>query len=319
LGEYVKEHCREVEVKREVYERLSEIDGSLGVSSSSLIELLVDAVSESVSRDMSATPVADFKFNISEEVREKLYKIKPRTVAYLYSAGKDSSLALLLTRDFVRDLCREIGCRVYMLHIVIAGNSHPLNTYAASTVMEWHRKHYGFEPIYKVAPFVFQEGVIKWGLQIGPGRWCFMIHKDRILREIERLLPKPLVHVDGMSPGDSKARSKKIKAELELITTRNTWYWAWHPLFSLNLSGEEKLRILEQHEEFRPIVEIYREYGDSLNCVLCPYKSVDKLMIHNSVENLSAIYYFVKEVLKSDRWRRKYSRLASRTLVEFTK
>jgi 3'-phosphoadenosine 5'-phosphosulfate sulfotransferase (PAPS reductase)/FAD synthetase len=254
---------------------------------------------------------------IDVNVREQLYRIRPRSVVYLFSGGKDSSLALLLTRDFVRDLCREIGCKVWMLHIVIAGNSHPLNSFATATVMEWHRKHYGFEPIYKVAPFVFQEGVTRWGLQIGPGRWCFMIHKDRILREIERLLPKPQVQIDGMSPGDSKVRSEKIKAELELITTRNTWYWAWHPLFSLNMSSEEKLRILEQHEEFKPIVEIYREFGDSLNCVLCPYKSIDKLMIHNSVEDLKVLYHFVKEALRSKRWLRKYSKLANKTLTSY--
>jgi 3'-phosphoadenosine 5'-phosphosulfate sulfotransferase (PAPS reductase)/FAD synthetase len=245
------------------------------------------------------------------EVKEQLRKIRPRSIIYLFSGGKDSSLALLLTRDFVRDFCRETNCRVHILHIVIAGNSHPLNTFAVATVMEWHRKNYGFEPIYKTAPFVFQEGVVRWGLQIGPGRWCFVMHKDRILREIERLMPQPQVHIDGMSPHDSKARSEKIKSELELVTTRdNTWYWAWHPLFSLNLSSEEKLKILEQHEEFRPVAELYREFGDSLNCVLCPYKPLNKLMVYHSVENLYPLYRFAREVLRSERWRRKYSKLA---------
>jgi len=252
-------------------------------------------------------------------VKEQLHRIKPRTIVYLFSGGKDSSLALLLTRDFVRDFCREIGCRVYMLHIVVAGNSHPLNTYASAAVMEWHRKNYGFEPLYRVAPVVFQEYLAKYGFQTGPGRWCFILHKDRVLREIERMLPQPQVHVDGMSPSDSKVRSEKIEAELELVKTAdNTWYWAWHPLFNLNLSSEEKLKMLEQYTEFRPVVELYREYGDSLNCVLCPYKSIDKLMVHNSVEDLSVVYYFTKEALKSKRWRRKYSRLADKTLVEFT-
>jgi len=252
------------------------------------------------------------------ELREELYRIRPRTIVYLFSGGKDSSLALLLTRDFVRDFCREIKCKVYILHIVIAGNSHPLNTFAAAAVMEWHRKHYSFEPLYRVAPIVFQEYLVKYGLQTGHGRWCFILHKDRVLRETERKLPQPQVHVDGMSPSDSKTRSEKIKAELELVKTAdNTWYWAWHPLFSLNLTSEEKLRILEQYEEFKPIVTLYREYGDSLNCVLCPYKSISKMMIHHDVEDLSAIYYFVKEVLKSQKWRRKYSKLANKTLVEF--
>jgi 3'-phosphoadenosine 5'-phosphosulfate sulfotransferase (PAPS reductase)/FAD synthetase len=250
------------------------------------------------------------------DVKEQLRRIRPRSIIYLFSGGKDSSLALLLTRDFIRDFCREIGCRVYILHIVLAGNSHPLNTFAAAAVMEWHRKNYSFETLYKTSQFVFQEGVVKWGMQTGLGRWCFVIHKDRILREVERLMPQPQVHIDGMSPSDSKTRSERIETELELITTAdNTWYWAWHPLYSLDLSSEEKLKILEQHDEFKPIVELYREYGDSLNCVLCPYKSIDKLMVQHKVENLSTIYYFVKEALRSQKWRRKYSKLANKTLL----
>jgi hypothetical protein len=251
------------------------------------------------------------------DARERLRNIRPRTIVYLYSGGKDSSLALLLTGDFARELCEEIGCKVYILHIVIAGNSHPLNTYASAAVMEWHRKHYGFEPMYRVAPFVFQEGVVRWGLQIGPRRWCFMMHKNRVLREVEGRLPKPIVEVDGMSPGDSRFRAENVGSELELVgTSDGTWYYAWHPLYGLSLSSEEKLRMLEQHEEFRPVVELYREFRDSLNCVVCPYKPVEKLMVHNSVEDLSVVYSFVREALRSSRWRRRFSKLSNRTLLD---
>jgi hypothetical protein len=72
--------------------------------------------------------------------------------------------------------------------------------------------------------------------------------------------------------------------------------------------------MLELHEEFRPIAELYREYGDSLNCVLCPYKTTDKLLIHNNTENLSALYYFVKEALRSKKWHKKYSILTNKPL-----
>jgi len=34
--------------------------------------------------------------------------------------------------------------------------------------MEWHRKHYGFEPMYRASDFVFQEGMVRWGLQVEP-------------------------------------------------------------------------------------------------------------------------------------------------------
>ena len=49
----------------------------------------------------------------------------------------------------------------------------------------------------RVAPVVFQEH-LGFGFQTGPGRWCFTLHKDRVLKEIERRLPQPQVHVDGV-------------------------------------------------------------------------------------------------------------------------
>ena len=253
---------------------------------------------------------------VHASVAEQLHKIKPRAIVYLFSGGKDSSLALLLTRDFVRDFCREINCRVYMLYIYITGNTHPLNAYAAYSVMLWHKRNYEFEVITRAHNRLFQEYASKYGLQKGSGRWCYAEFKKRLIVEVERLLPQPLVEVDGMSPSDSKARGERVTAELELVERSNGFkFYAWHPLYSLNLSSEEKLKMLEQHEEFKPIVELYREYGDSLNCVLCPYKSIDKLMVQHKVEDLSAIYYFAREALRSQKWRRKYSKLASKTLL----
>jgi 3'-phosphoadenosine 5'-phosphosulfate sulfotransferase (PAPS reductase)/FAD synthetase len=256
-------------------------------------------------------------YTVATSVVEQLRRIRPRTIVYLYSGGKDSSLALLLTRDFVRDLCREIGCRVYVLYIYITGNTHPLNAYAAYSVMLWHKRNYGFEIITKAHSKLFQEYAEKYGLEIGSGRWCYSEFKAGLIREVERTLPQPLVEIDGMSPHDSKARSEKITAEFELVERSSGFrFYAWHPLFGLNLSSEEKLKMLEQYEEFRPVVQLYKEFGDSLNCVLCPYKSVDKLLVHHGVEDLSAIYYFAKEALKSRRWHKKYSKLANRTLLE---
>jgi len=184
--------------------------------------------------------------------------------------------------------------------------------------MEWHRKHYGFEPLYKCVDTVFQECIVKWGLQIGKQRWCFIRFKDRIFREVEKMLPRPQVHIDGMSPSDSKVRSEKIKSEIEFIETAdNTRYYAWHPLYSIDLDGEEKLKLLKQYEEFRPIVELYEEFSDSLNCVLCPYKSIDRMLQHNNVEDLSPIYYFIKEALRSKRWCKRFSKLNTVKLDEW--
>jgi 3'-phosphoadenosine 5'-phosphosulfate sulfotransferase (PAPS reductase)/FAD synthetase len=247
-------------------------------------------------------------YNVSEEVRKKFYDIRPRSIVYLFSGGKDSSLALLLTRDFVKKFSDEMGCKVYMLHIVIAGNSHPLNTYASAYVMEWHKINYGFNPIYRVSNFVFQEGVIRWGLQIGPGRWCFVMHKNRVLRDLEKQLPRPQIHIDGMSPSDSKVRSEKITSEIEFIeTTERTSYLAWHPLYSVDLSSEEKFKILEQHEEFKPIVLLYKRFGDSLNCILCPYKGKKKYMKHHAIEGLDIIASFIDLVMRSGEWKKKFN------------
>jgi len=254
---------------------------------------------------------------LATDTKEQLYRIRPRTIVYLYSGGKDSSLALLLTRDFVRELCEEIRCRVYMLYIYITGNTHPLNAYASYTVMLWHKRNYGFEVIARAHSRLFQEHVAKYGLQKGSGRWCYAEFKKRLIVEVERLLPQPLVEVDGMSPSDNRARGERITAELELVERSNgIRFYAWHPLYSLNLSSEEKIKLLEQHPEFRPIVELYRVFGDSLNCVVCPYKPVEKLVVHNGIEDLSAVYHFAKEALTSRRWHRRFSKLANRTLLE---
>ena len=105
--------------------------------------------------EKSATSIS-VSYSVNEDVKRRLYEIRPKTVIYAFSGGKDSSLALLLTRDFIKKFCEETRCRVYILYIVIAGNTHPLNSYASAYVMEWHRIHYGFEPMYRVAPYVFQ-------------------------------------------------------------------------------------------------------------------------------------------------------------------
>ena len=68
-------------------------------------------------------------FKVGEEVSRKLYEIKPRSIVYLFSGGKDSSLVLALTRDFVKKFCEETKCKVYVVYIYVTGNTHPLNAY----------------------------------------------------------------------------------------------------------------------------------------------------------------------------------------------
>ena len=256
---------------------------------------------------------------VGEAVRERLLRLRPRTILYLFSGGKDSALALLLTRDFARELAERVGARVYMLYIVVTGNTHPLNAYAAATVMEWHRRRYGFEPIYRASDRVFQEYAAKFGLQKGSSRWCYTQFKEKIFREVERSLLKPIVEIDGMSPGDSKQRSEKITEELQrIVTARGSKFWAWHPLFSLQMSDDEKLEVLRKHPEFEPIVYLYEAFGDSMNCVVCPYKPLRKMMKYRLAEDARILQRFAQACLRSERWKRYFNGLLDGAL-ELTK
>jgi 3'-phosphoadenosine 5'-phosphosulfate sulfotransferase (PAPS reductase)/FAD synthetase len=244
------------------------------------------------------------------DVLKRIEELRPRSIVYLYSGGKDSSLALLLTRDAVRELAQRIKARIYMLYIAVAGNTHPLNAYAAAAVMEWHRQNYGFEPLYRCTGFVFQEGAAKWGLQKGPRRWCYVKCKHTALREVERELPKPLLEIDGMAPSDAAQRGRLLRDELEEVEAGGgTKFWAWHPLFSSRLSDEEKLEALREHPEFEPIVILYEVFGDSLNCVVCPYKPLRKMMRYRLAEDARVLHRFAQVCLNSERWRRYFGGL----------
>ena len=256
--------------------------------------------------------------HVKSWTEEQIRKIRPWSVVYLYSGGKDSSLALLLTRDLVKKLSKEMKFGVYMLYVCIPGNTHPLNAFAASAVMKWHEEKYGFKPIFVAAPKVFHEYMSKYGLQRGKGRWCYTEFKEKAFREHERRLPRPILEINGMSPRDSKNREEMIDAEFQLVNTKSGMsFYAWHPLFSLNISDEEKLKVLESHEEFRPVVTLYKVFGDSLNCVVCPYKSPSKMVKHHGVEDLAVLYYFTKQYLRSDKWKKYFSRLLNVPLVYF--
>jgi len=233
-----------------------------------------------------------------------LEDIKPRSIVYLFSGGKDSSASVILTRDVVKEYATKNNAQVYMVYIYITGNTHPLNAYCASSVMLWHEKHYGFKPVFLAKDKVFQEYVAKYGLEIGSGRWCYSVFKAELIRNFERTIPRPVVEIDGMKPSDSKHRSEAISSEFQLITRVNGFrYYAWHPL--INMSDEHALGIIKEHEEFKCVTDLYETYGDSLNCIICPYKSRYKTVEYHYAENnaLNVLYPFVKEALKSSRWK----------------
>jgi 3'-phosphoadenosine 5'-phosphosulfate sulfotransferase (PAPS reductase)/FAD synthetase len=249
-------------------------------------------------------------------------QIRPRTVLYLFSGGKDSALALLLTRDLIKDLCSEIGCKVYVVHIVIPGNSLPANTFCSQYVLKWHESNYGFVPVVLAAPKSFPELMCKYGFQIMSGRWCWAEFKEKPLRSFEQVLPRPILEIDGMSKSDSRWRAQAMKAEIERVTTNEGRdYWAWHPLFSLDIDSDKKLELLRQHKEFECIVRLYEVYGDSMNCVICPYKSKEKLMKLAGSDPAAAVYWnLIDACVRSERWREKFSLLGnSKKITDYIK
>ena len=248
------------------------------------------------------------EFKVSDEVVKKLYEIKPRSIVYLFSGGKDSSLALLLTRGFIKKLCEDIKCKVFVVYIYVTGNTHPLNAYCAQYILKWHEINYGFTPVVLASNKMFTDYMCKYGFEIPKGRWCYTEFKEKPLREFEYTIPRPVIEIDGMSPGDSLWRSDIIDSEIQEIRTNSgRYYWSWHPLFSINMDSKQKLEMLKRCPEFSCVVNLYKIYGDSMNCTLCPYKSKEKLMKLNAVEPGSIYYSTIDICLRSDRWKNKFS------------
>jgi len=245
-----------------------------------------------------------------------LESVKPRSIVYLFSGGKDSSAALILTRDVVREYALKNNAKVYIVYIYITGNTHPFNAYCASSIMLWHEKNYGFKPVFLAREKVFQEYVAKYGLEIGSGRWCYTEFKEKLIRDFERTIPRPVVEIDGMKPSDSKHRSEIITSEIQVIERANGFrYYSWHPLY--NMRDEDVFEVVRKHQEFRCVVDIYERFGDSLNCVICPYKSREKILrYHFSDSNaLEVIYPFMKLAIRSRNWLKRFE--APNTLEKF--
>jgi 3'-phosphoadenosine 5'-phosphosulfate sulfotransferase (PAPS reductase)/FAD synthetase len=255
---------------------------------------------------------------LNEKVVEEIRKIGPKTVEYLYSAGKDSSLALLITRDAVKKLREELGFDVYMVYVLIPGNTHPLNAYAAALVMEWHRENYGFEPIYICREKILQEFAKRYGFPVGKNRWCFSEFKRKIFNDIDKKMNQPIVKIKGMSPSDSSARKYIVNSELELISPKGTVpHYSWTPLFSLDLSSKEKLNILRKHKEFEPIVFMYDRFGDSMNCMYCPYKSKENIEKLHRVEDMTVVKMFIDRFISSRSVRKSVSGITNMSLSDF--
>jgi len=242
---------------------------------------------------------------VSKTILDRIYEIKPKSIVYLLSGGKDSAAALILTRDIVKQYAVENKARVYILYVYVTGNTHPLNAYCAYSIGKWHEKHYGFKFVAKARNKLFQDYMSKYGLMIGPRRWCYLEFKEKVFREFHKTLPKPVLYIDGMKPSDSRHRREIITEELQYIKAYNREYWAWHPLFSIS-SNEEVLEIIRQHPEFKCILRLYEKFGDSLNCIVCPYKPRKKLLQYHFAEDLGIIHDYMKLVMRSKYYLSKY-------------
>jgi hypothetical protein len=255
---------------------------------------------------------------LNESILDEIRKIKPRTVEFLYSAGKDSSLAVLITRDAIKELRDELNFDVYMVYVLIPGNTHPLNAYAAALVMEWHKEHYGFETIYACREKVMQDLAKRYGFQIGPNRWCFSEFKRELFTAIDRRMKRPILKINGMSPKDSTLRMEVVEAELQLIDSKGAVpYYSWTPLFSLDLSSKEKLDLLRKHREFEPVIWLYDKFGDSMNCLYCPYKSKDKISALHRVEDMTVVKMFIDRFITSEKVRKSVSGVSNMSLADF--
>ena len=248
---------------------------------------------------------------------EVLLSVRPKSIVYLFSGGKDSSLALLMTRDIVKEFCEKNNCKVYVVYVYVTGNTHPDNAFASSYIMEWHRKHYGFESIYLTSPKLFTDMMCKYGFSTPRGRWCWTEFKEKPISDFYSRIAKPVLYIDGMSPHDSELRERSVASELQRVESRRGTYWSWHPLFSLNLDSQQKLNILKQHKEFRHVIDLYERYGDSMNCTICPYKSREKLMKMSASVLADAYRELVGLCLHSEKWKDRFALLQTNNLEKY--
>jgi hypothetical protein len=112
-----------------------------------------------------------------------------------------------------------------------------------------------------------------------------------------------------------------VVAELqEMKTYSSRHYWSWHPLYNMKLDSKQRLEMLRQHPEFECVVKLYEDFGDSMNCTICPYKSKEKLMKLNAVEPGSIYYSTIDICLRSGRWKDKFSMLNNgKKITDFIK
>jgi len=64
-------------------------------------------------------------------------------------------------------------------------------------------------------------------------------------------------------------------------------------------------------------VELYRRFGDSMNCIVCPYKRGPKYARLNAVENMYAVWAFADRALKSNRWKHELAPTRATTLLDY--
>jgi hypothetical protein len=78
--------------------------------------------------------------------------------------------------------------------------------------------------------------------------------------------------------------------------------------------GEWYRHLLSRHPEEEPVVLLYEAFGDSMNCVVCPYKPLGKMRRYRLAEDARILRRFAEVALRSERWKRYFSGLLDGSL-----
>ena len=240
-------------------------------------------------------------------IRVAFEQLNPRVAYVLFSAGKDSSAALLATLEALG----WDASRVVIVYNEIAGNTARVNVDAFRATM----RRVGIREIRVVlsrnelqrvtrdavlrgeggfAVHIVATGprgedyaalVERWGpppvLPAGK-RWCTRALKAKYWDALaaKESWPRPIrVTIDGVKRADSRRRG----ALLDRVTddhpytahiTGRIMHYAIHPLYDYS---DAEVRAILRDYGLEEISALYDAYNDSLNCIFCPFKRVEKL------------------------------------------
>jgi len=233
-----------------------------------------------------------------ERVKKFVEKHRPRFIYAFYSGGKDSTvstLAALRATKNVIVIYTEVVGNTHQLNIELAREfayEHGMNVYWIEAKNRVRFKHDVETTIQQIVDWNdmpamihirawgathgddFVSALARWGLPRGYVRWCHHEFKGYWWSE----LPFTYAHhrhiVVGVRASESSHLCLRwLDSEGEQrFDSRNGVDIALSPIY--DFSDADIYAILRKH--YPRILEHYEEYGDSLNCVFCPLRSIEK-------------------------------------------